>query len=621
MTAPTAAPQTLVHHIARWAKERPLAPALHAKRNGAWESTTWRTYWHNVRSVGKAFMKRGLEVGESVVVAGANHPEWVQLEFGAMAAAGVPAPIYGTCTVQQTAYIARHSGARIVCVDGEELLAKFLQAEGEGELDGVHTYVTFFALEHEDARVISFADLVAEGAAEHDAAEHDDAIDTRIDALSADDTCIMIYTSGTTGVPKGVEIDHGGVIHVGNGLLAFDPRFRDELEYHTVSYLPLSHQAEQLLTNVVCLLVGGQSYFCPEIAQVRDYLGDVRPTVFLGVPRVWEKFEAALRGRLSQATGIKARLATWAMDTELACFREQVRLGLLAHEYMPLKRKVARALVIDKIKTALGLDRLQIAVTGSAPISSATQDFFASLGICVYEVYGLTETSGAATITDPRRPAFGTVGKCFEGIEVRIGDDKEIQLRGRNMVKGYRGMPEETKSLFSEDGWLRTGDAGELDGDGNLKITGRLKELIITAGAKNVAPVELEFYLQSIVGVGQAVVVGDRKPFLAALLTLDPEALDALADAAGTTRADMKTLAADQKVRAYIDAEVASKCNARVARYQSIKKFAVLPDELTIESGALTASMKLRRPQISEQYAIEIEGFYAEGTLSTPSRV
>lgn len=612
MTTPT----TLVHHLAHWAAERPLGPALHAKRDGVWESTTWQAYWNNVRSVGKAFMKRGLGEGECIVIAGANHPEWIQLEFGAMAAAGVPAPIYGTCTVQQTAYIARHSGAQIICVDGEELLTKFLEAEREGELEGVHTYVTFFALEHEDERVLSFADLVAEGRREDDAP-----LDARIEALSDDDTCIMIYTSGTTGVPKGVEIDHGGVIHVGNGLLAFDPRFRDELEYHTVSYLPLSHQAEQLLTNVVCLLVGGQSYFCPEIAQVRDYLGDVRPTVFLGVPRVWEKFEAALRGRLSQATGIKAKLAAWAMDTELACFREQVRQGLLAHEYMPLKRKVARALVIDKIKTALGLDRLQIAVTGSAPISSETQDFFASLGICVYEVYGLTETSGAATITDPRRPAFGTVGKCFEGIEVRIGDESEIQLRGRNMVKGYRGMAKETRELFSEDGWLRTGDAGELDADGNLKITGRLKELIITAGAKNVAPVELEFYLQSIVGVGQAVVVGDRKPFLAALLTLDPEALDALADAAGTSRADMETLAADDKVRAYIDAEVASKCNGRVARYQSIKKFALLSEELTIESGALTASMKLRRPQISEQYADEIEGFYAEGTLATPSRV
>lgn len=617
MTAPqTLAPQTLVHHIAHWAKERPLGPALHAKRNGAWESTTWRSYWHNVRCVGKALMKRGLEVGESVVIAGANHPEWVQLEFGAMAAAGVPAPIYGTCTVEQTAFIARHSGARIVCVDGEELLAKFLQAESDGKLEGIHTYVTFFATSADDERVISFAELVSEGAGEDDTA-----LDARIDNLSADDTCIMIYTSGTTGVPKGVEIDHGGVIHVGNGLLAFDPRFRDELEYHTVSYLPLSHQAEQLLTNVVSLLVGGQSYFCPEIGQVRDYLGDVRPTVFLGVPRVWEKFEAALRGRLSAATGIKAKLAKWAMDTELSCFREQVARGLLSHEYMPLKRKVARALVIDKIKMALGLDRLQIAVTGSAPISSETQDFFASLGICVYEVYGLTETSGAATITDPRRPAFGTVGKCFEGIEIRIGEEKEIQLRGRNMVKGYRGMPEETEALFTEDGWLRTGDAGELDGDGNLKITGRLKELIITAGAKNVAPVELEFYLQSIVGIGQAVVVGDRKPFLAALLTLDPEALDPLADAAGTSRGDMKTLAADEKVRAYIEAEIADKCNARVARYQTIKKFALLPEEMTVESGALTASMKLRRPQIAEQFAAEIEAFYAEGTLHTPSRV
>lgn len=609
----TAEPQTLVHRLAYWAKKRPHQPALHGKRGGVWRSLSWSEYWQNVRAAAKGFIALGHQPGDCVVIVGANHPEWVQLEFGAMAARGIPAPIYPTSTVEQTAYIASHSGAAIVCCDGVEMVDRFLEAEQRGLLEGITHFVTFVEVEHEDSRVMSFADLLELGRSKDDGE-----LDARLDALTEDEVCLMIYTSGTTGVPKGVEIDHGGQLLIGRGSEGFTPQFFDgRAEYHAISYLPLSHQAEQLLTNVFTSMVGGQVYFCPELTSVKEYLTDVRPTVFLGVPRVWEKFEAALRARLGQATGIKAKLAKWATETELACFREQVRRGVSADEHMPLRRRIARKLVIDKIKTALGLDRLEIALTGSAPIAASTQDFFASLGICIYEVYGLTETSGAATITDPQRPAFGTVGKPFAGVEIRIGDEDEIQLRGRNMVKQYRAMPDETAALFTEDGWLRTGDAGQLDGAGNLKITGRLKELLITAGGKNVAPVELEFYVQTIVGVGQCVVVGDRKPFLSALITLDPEALDALAEAAGTAKSDMATLAADPKVRSYLEREIEAKCNAKVARYQTLKKFEILPTELSVESGELTASMKLRRPQILEKHGALVDRMYASATQTS----
>ncbi len=610
--------RSLVHQIAHWAKNKPSAPALRCKRGGRWTTLSWSEYWRNVRAVGKGLIALGHEPGDCVAIAGANHPEWVQIEFGAEAARGIPAPIYGTCTVEQTAYIVKHSGSSIVACDTLEQLEKFLAGEAQGLFEKAKKYITFFPLgtipAAAEGRVMSFADLLQLGHAQEDAE-----LDARLDAIDEDEVCLMIYTSGTTGVPKGVEIDHGGQLLIGEGTRSFGPQFFDgTTEYHAISYLPLSHQAEQLMTNVVPLLVGGTSYFCPEIAQVKDYLADVRPTVFLGVPRVWEKFEAALRARLGEATGLRAKLAKWAMDTELACFREQVRRGVREEAVMPIKRRVARALVIDKIKMALGLDRLNVALTGSAPMAPSTQEFFASLGICIYEVYGLTETSGAATITDAVRPAFGTVGKPFPGVEIRIGEEDEIQLRGRNMVRGYRGMPEETKALFTDDGWLRTGDAGTLDAQGNLKITGRLKELIITAGGKNVAPVELEFYIESIPGVGQAVVVGDRKPFLSALVTLDPENLETLAQAAGTSPADLPTMAADPKVRAYVEREIEARCNAKVARYQTIKKIAILPNELSVDGGELTASMKKRRPQIADKYAETIEGFYAGGTTSTP---
>ncbi|MBX3250898.1 MAG: long-chain fatty acid--CoA ligase [Myxococcales bacterium] len=614
-------PRTLVQRIEHWARVKPHAHALHGKKGGRWARLTWAEYWRNVRDVGKALVALGHEVGDAVVICGANQPEWVQYEFGAQAVRGVPAPIYGNSTVEQMGYIVKDSGAKLAVVDGVAPLEKLLRGEERGLFEPPERILCFDAFEVPEAlrprlgeRLMTFDEVLALGRA-----QGDEALEARLAALDPDETCILIYTSGTTGVPKGVEISAAGQLVIGEGTRGFAPQFYDgRAEYHAISYLPLSHQAEQLLTNVVSLQVGGQVYFCPEITAVREYLGEVRPTVFLGVPRVWEKFEAALRGRLAEAKGVKAALAAWAMKTELACFDAQVRRGVPAARHMPLRRRIARRLVVDKVKSALGLDRLEIAITGSAPMSPETQRFFASLGITVFEVYGMTENSGAVTISDPLRPKFGTVGKPFRGVEVRIGPEREIQVRGPNNVRGYRGMPEESAALYTEDGWLRTGDAGELDAEGNVRITGRLKELLITAGGKNVAPVELEFYLTSIDGVGQAVVVGDGKPYLSALLTLDPENLEVLAERAGAAKAAMATMATDPKVRAYLEREVEAKCNARVARYQTIKKISILPAELTVEGGELTPSMKLRRGPITEKYAHEIGAMYEGGTLNTP---
>ncbi len=615
MAAPTS-PHTLVHLLAHWAEKRPAQPAIHGKRNGRWFRLSWSEYLQRSRAVARALIHLGHEVGEKVVLLGANRPEWVQIQSGAQIARGVPAPIYGTSTLEQTAYIIENSESRFWFCDGEDQVEKLLECEARELCPKALKIITFLPVAHDDERVMSLADFIALGQEQKDTE-----VDARFDALTDDETCLMIYTSGTTGVPKGVEIDHGGQMLIGRSVLKLAPEFGDgRAEYHHVSYLPLSHQAEQILTNIATLTVGGQVYFCPEIAQVKDYLTEVRPTVFLGVPRVWEKFEAALRARLGEATGIRAKLAQWARDTEYACFEEQVRRGVRPEQYMPIQRRIARKLVIDKVKTALGLDRLTFALTGSAPMAPRTQEFFASLGIAINDAYGLTETSGVATISDPLRPRFGTVGKPLGGVEIRIGDESEIQLRGRNMVKGYFKMPDKTAELYTDDGWLKTGDQGAFDDEGNLKITGRIKELIITAGGKNVAPVELEHYVAPIPGVGQVVVVGDRKPFLSALITLDPENLGALAEAAGTRQAPMAEMAADPKVKAFFEREIETRCNAKVARYQTIKKIHVLPNEFTVEGGELTASMKLRRPQIVEKYDREIEAFYAGGTKSTPAR-
>jgi long-subunit acyl-CoA synthetase (AMP-forming) len=335
----------------------------------------------------------------------------------------------------------------------------------------------------------------------------------------------------------------------------------------------------------------------------------VRPTFFAGVPRVWEKFQAVLQGRLAEATGIKAMLASWALRTELSAFRKEAEAGVPHPGFL---RNLANKLVISKIKNALGLDQVLMAGTGAALIGTETLEFFASLGICIYEGYGMSETTGLATLGVYRKPRFGSVGTALDGVTVKIADDDEILLKGRNMTRGYLRQEEKTKELIDEDGWVHTGDLGSLDDEGFLRITGRKKDLLITAGGKNIAPAEMEGYMKSIFGVSQAVVVGDRQPYLCALITLDGEVLDELAKKVGVAGGSIEKLAADKKVEAWLTEQVEERCNQKVARYQTIKKLKVLPSEWTVDSGEVTPTMKIKRNVVSKRYAGEIAAFYAD---------
>jgi long-subunit acyl-CoA synthetase (AMP-forming) len=285
-----------------------------------------------------------------------------------------------------------------------------------------------------------------------------------------------------------------------------------------------------------------------------------------------------------------------------------------------LARTLANKLVISKIKEALGLDQLLVALSGAAPISVSTLEFFASIGIPISEGYGMTETTAFASVQPPGRLKFGTIGKPLLGVEAMIADDGEIMLRGVNMVKGYHRLPERTAELYNEDGWMHTGDLGAIDQDGYISITGRKKDLIITAGGKNVAPAEMEGYLQSIAGVGQVVVVGDRQPYLSALIVLDPEALPELEVASQISGlSDVASAARNPDVKRFIEEEMQHVCNSKVARYQTIKKIQILPNVFSVDGGELTPTLKVKRNIVNEKYAAEIAAFYAEGTPATQS--
>ena len=438
--------------------------------------------------------------------------------------------------------------------------------------------------------------------------QDDDELDRRLEELSPDETQLLIYTSGTTGTPKAVQLTSANMLSLIEAMVDCFPMIVEEMQFRIVSYLPLCHVAEQIATNFTQLATGGQAFFCGDMTQIKDFLTEVRPTVFLGVPRVWEKFQAVLESRFAEATGIKAWLAGWARKTELACFKEEVATGTPCETFW---RSIARSLVISKVKNALGLDNLQLAVTGAAPISEGTLEFFASLGIVIYEVYGQSETTGIVTSGRQGKPRFGTVGKAFDSVQLKIAEDGEILAKGPNCTAGYLHQEAETAELFDADGWLCTGDLGALDDEGYLRITGRKKDIIVTAGGKNVAPAEMEAHINQIPGVGPVVVVGDRQPYLTALVTLDPEALDVLCADAGVDVGELAEVANNEKVQAYLMERVEKDCNAKVARYQTIKKIKVLPVEFTVEGGEMTPTMKAKRNIVVEKYADEIDALYA----------
>ncbi len=602
---------TMLSNIERWAKTKGSANALYdLNADGTWSSTTWAEVWADVRRVGKGLMSLGLEPGGCVAIVGKNRPDWVICQHGINAAQGIPAPLYTTLLRDQMAYIIDNAQAKIVICDEQDQLDKYLAIASDDST--IEHIITMDDLGSNDPRVHTLAELMKLG----DGVD-DSALDKRLTAVDKDDVALLIYTSGTTGLPKGAMLTHRGIELIGKAVKAVFPTLV-ERDTRYVSYLPLCHAAEQGMLNFSGLTIGCEAYFCRDLTQIKDYLVKVHPTMFLAVPRVWEKFEAALRGKMAETTGIKAKLASWARETELAAFKRESATGRPVSTF---SRRLANKLVISKIKDALGLDALDIAVSGAAPISTSTLEFFASIGIPIHEGYGMTETTAFASVQPYLEPRFGTIGKPLPGVEVKIADDGEILLRGENMVKGYFRLPDKTAELYTQDGWLQTGDLGRIDDQGFISITGRKKDLIITAGGKNVAPAEMEGYLQSIPGVGQAVVVGDRQPFLSALIVLDPEALPALEEASGISGlADLAITAKNSEVKRFIEEQMQKVCNAKVARYQTIKKIHILPMVFSVDGGELTPTLKVKRNVVSEKYAKEIAAFYAAGTVQQQAR-
>lgn len=568
-----------------------------------WKNHTWAEYADAVEKFAGALLSLGFEPGDCTVIMGNNSPEWLFADVGTMAARGCPAGIYQTSTQEQALYVANHCEAKVFVIENLEYFRALELDTVRDKLPHVKKFVLIHdaeKIEHPD--VISFADFLASGEAYRAQAKQ------RRAQILGSDLATLIYTSGTTGPPKGVMLSHE---NLGWTALAAVEAVGDvQSSDCVVSYLPLSHIAEQMFSLHLAITAGYPVWCCEDIAKIKDTLVIARPTLFLAVPRVWEKFRTALEMKFADATGAKRLVVDFALKVGREAGTIIVEKG---EDALPLPMKLQNTLAQkafgSKLRAALGLDRLRIAVSGAAPIGKDVLDFFLATGIIIHEVYGQSEGSGPSTFNFPKpgERRIGSVGKAFPGCELKIAADGEILVRGPNVFMGYYKEPQATAETLV-DGWLHSGDVGRLDEDGFLYITDRKKDLIITAGGKNVAPQNIEKLLRNIDGIGNTVVIGDRRKFLAALVTIDPERGPALAKERGWPT-DFEELAKHKDFLDFVQSEV-DRINTELARYESIRKFAVLPHDFTTESGELTPTQKVKRKVVNERHAAVIEDIY-----------
>jgi long-chain acyl-CoA synthetase len=558
---------------------------------GGWSPVTWPEADELVRAYASGLLARGVRKGDAFGLLARNSLEWALFDyaFGLIGAVGVP--IYANSAPKDVGYLLRHSEAvGVLCEDAEQRAKVDEVADELPQLRHVLTYADLDA-------------LAAEGRAF--AAERPTALDEASSSISEDDLFTIIYTSGTTGPPKGCMISHRNYY----AMAAVSDRMESHYRPDDVMllYLPLAHNFGRLM-HLSGAYVGFTIAFLPEPLRVGEALLEVRPTVLPSVPRVFEKVHTAVQARFDEATGLRRRLIDWSLPIG----REVSRLhaeGKPVPRTLALKHRIADRLVFSKVRERVG-GRLRLPISGGAPLAPEIAEFFDAIGIRILEGYGLTECTTAASTNRPERYRFGSVGPPLPGFEVRIDEDGEILIRSETVFQGYFKDPEATAQVLTPDGWLRTGDIGTLDEDGFLHITDRKKDIIVTAGGKNVAPQNLENDLKTSRYVSQALVVGDRRPYVAALITLDPEEISRWAAARGIA-GDVATLARDERVRELIQG-VVDEVNRERSRYEQIKRFAILSRDFTMDAGEVTPTLKLRRRAVMEHFQAEIDALYAD---------
>ncbi len=585
------AADTIPHRLLKRALNTPNDPAYYVRKGGSWKPTNWGTYSDQVTQAGRALIALGFEPGQTSCILGFNRPEWAILDLATMGVGGAPAGIYTTCSPVEVRYIVAHAEAPIILVENDEQWRK-VQAERENMPKLKHVVTMQGVPAIADDMVMTWEEFLAKG----DEVEKQAYID-RVESLDPTALATLIYTSGTTGPPKGVMLSHHNLAWTSNVAIQITTIGSTDC---SLSYLPLSHIAEQMFTLHIPITTGARVYFAESIEAVPENLKEVQPTIFFGVPRIWEKFHAGITAKLKEATGVKAKLVAWAQ--KVGWEANKTAGGTKGLQY-----NLANKLIFSKLKPAIGMGNARVCVSGAAPIAREVLEFFAGLDIVVLEVYGQSEDTGPTSFNTPERYRFGSVGPALPGVEVKIAEDDEILVKGPNVFMGYY-KDEEATAATLVDGWLHSGDLGAFDDQGFLNITGRKKDIIITAGGKNITPKNLEAAMKNHELINEAVVIGDRRKYLSALITIDPEAGPAWAAANGE---DPNALHKSTKLRASIQAHI-DEMNSHFARVEQIKKFTILTRNLTVEDGELTPTLKVKRAKVNDHFADEIEAMYAE---------
>jgi len=577
--------------------------ALRKKELGRWREISWREYGQRVREVALGLIALGIRRGQCVSIIAENRPEWVYCDLGIMAAGGMTVGIYTTNSPGQCEQILSHSESRIYIVEDEEQLDKALQVRGRLPLLDKIIVINMKGLRtFHDPMVISFEALLAMGRERN--ASQPDCFQRSLEDGKAEDIAILVYTSGTTGTPKGVMLSHETILFTTTMLDAVEPMFSTD---ETISYLPLSHIAQRLLTTFGQIRYGYAVNFSESLDAFPRDLCEVSPQIFFGPPRVWEKFHSGITLRMEKATWLKRRV----FRAALVIGSRAARCRLDGQEVPPslrLLNSVARLAVFSKLTAHLGLGRARYVLSGAAPISPSLLEFFQAIGIPLKEIYGQTETCGPATAHLGDRIKLGTVGQALPGCEVKIAADGEILLRGRHIFQGYFKEPQATTEAL-RDGWLHTGDVGELDAEGYLRLTDRKTDLIITAGGKNIAPQMIENQLKSSPYIADAVVIGDRRKHLTALIIIDEEHVTGFAQEHRIPFTTFSDLSRKPEVYRLISREV-EQVNAALSKVEMVKRFSILDKKLDPEDDDVTPTMKVKRKAIGERYRELIEAMY-----------
>jgi long-chain acyl-CoA synthetase len=595
--------QTLCTRLADTAERYADLPAYSDRADGSWQTLTWARTRQRVLEVAAGFVALGVRPGEVIALMMPNRSEHVLADLGAVHAGAVSTTVYATLAPDQVAFVAANCGASVAVLEGSDQLGRW-----QPVLDRLPAIRKIIVLDAaacpEGEPYLPWADFLTLGRERlaTDAA----GIDRRWREVSSDDTLTVLYTSGTTGNPKGVIISHAMALYE-----AAVSDAASGLPEHNVgvSYLPFAHIADRVLSIYLPICRGSHIHFCPDPGQLATVLREVRPNGFFGVPRVWEKIVAGIQAVLGMETD-EAKKAAVASAMEVGrAYVASCEFGGTTSPELAAAYEQADAAVLSVMRGLLGLDRVLHALSAAAPLPIEVARFFAGLGLKILDVYGMTETTGAVTANTNDAFKLGTVGRPFPGVELRLAEDGEILVRSATCTTGYLGWPEATAELLDSELWVHTGDIGELDADGFLKIVDRKKELIITAGGENIAPSLIESLVKEHALIGQALAYGDRRPYVVALITLDGEVAPVWATAHGIDTTDLAALAEHPIVLAEIGKAIED-ANTRMARVQQVKKWRLLPVEWTVESEELTPTLKLKRRVVHGKYTDVIDALY-----------